>query len=253
MNKRDLIDIKKLEKYTEKFDFRFKDTLNELERKLNKGVFTQIKNAYSALVYIDENYRLWISTEKLAVILRTDASKAEYMVTNLGAKYKITVDEQEFIEAAELSKLIFKQIEQVSNSKTKIYLKFSEKQLMQIRDYPKFENEKRLIDDIRLEEIKKLKDKRIKYNNITHDELTGKELNKKTAEFSHIRSKILYRAISNNINNGLIVNKSTHDIITQNCVEDEEDLKTLCIQMNWNLDWYRIFIDRFGSLFDDEE
>ena len=85
---------------------------------------------------------------------------------------------------------------------------------------------------------RKLKSKRIKKYNIKEDELTGKNIDIRTCEFSHIRSVSMYQEYSDNIENGLIVNKETHDKITRKEINDEDELYDLCIDNGWNLQWY---------------
>ena len=85
---------------------------------------------------------------------------------------------------------------------------------------------------------KKLKKRRIKKYNITVDELTRKLLNLKTAEFSHIRSVAIYPDLQLEEDNGLIINKETHSIITKNNIQNEEDLVRLCVQKRWETGWF---------------
>ena len=95
-------------------------------------------------------------------------------------------------------------------------------------------------------ERKGLKKKRINKYNIKNDELTGDILRRKTAEFSHIRNYCIYREISSDIENGLIVNKETHVIITKKGINDENELKELCIEKGWNLEWYKKYKNYFN-------
>ena len=44
--------------------------------------------------------------------------------------------------------------------------------------------------------------------------------------------------------NGLIVNKDTHFIITQEGVNDEEELYKLCYEKGWNTDWYETLLKK---------
>ena len=48
----------------------------------------------------------------------------------------------------------------------------------------------------------------------------------------------MYPDLQLEIENGLIVNKETHDIITKENVQNEDDLYSLCIKNNWNINWY---------------
>ena len=83
-----------------------------------------------------------------------------------------------------------------------------------------------------------MKSKRIKKYFIQKDELTGESLISNTAEFSHIRSVALHSDLQLEIENGLIVNKETHEIITKENVQNEDDLYSLCIKNNWDTSWH---------------
>ena len=88
----------------------------------------------------------------------------------------------------------------------------------------------------------------INKEDIKNDELTNEPLKVRSAEFSHIRSVAMYKFISDSIDNGLIVNKETHKIITAEGVNDENELLNLCQNRNWSVDWYDIFLEKLSHL-----
>ena len=81
-----------------------------------------------------------------------------------------------------------------------------------------------------------LKQKRIKSLSLKYDELTGMIFRK--TEFSHIRSVAHYPYLADQYWNGLVINKATHSIITQNSVNNEDDLLKLCELNQWDTRWY---------------
>ena len=89
-----------------------------------------------------------------------------------------------------------------------------------------------------------LKKKRKKTYNIKYDELTGEPL-KTNCEFSHIRSYAIYKQYADDIDNGLMVNKMTHRLITERGVNDENQLLALCQEQGWKTDWYEAYINKF--------
>ena len=125
-------------------------------------------------------------------------------------------------------------------------MKYSEKIYKAIRDSDTAENIRttyiKQIQDSR----KNLKNKRIRKYKIRKDELTGEKLIKKTAEFSHIRSYALFKDIADDIENGLIVNKETHEIITKRGINDEDELYCLCKELNWDIEWMEKFKKYFN-------
>ena len=86
--------------------------------------------------------------------------------------------------------------------------------------------------------VRTLKNKRITEYQIDFDELTGEPLHGSTAEFSHIRSVSLFPSLASHLDNGLVVNKSTHRIITANNINDENELLDLCDLNDWDTSWY---------------
>ena len=60
-------------------------------------------------------------------------------------------------------------------------------------------------------------------------------------EFPHIRALSIFPEFSLYVENGLLVNKDTHNEITRNGIIDENQLYTLCLEKDWNLGWYEIF------------
>lgn len=70
----------------------------------------------------------------------------------------------------------------------------------------------------------------------------------KNSDFSHIRSYSLYPLSADNIKNGLIVNKSTHKIITEENISDEDELYALCKKMGWTTNWYDKFKESFINI-----
>ena len=114
-----------------------------------------------------------------------------------------------------------------------------------IRDSDKAEVMRaRYYEDL-IDKKNKLKAQRIKKYKINIDELTGANLKTQTAEFSHIRSVAIYPDLQLELDNGLIVNKKTHEIITEKGIQNEDDLYTLCLAKGWNTKWYNFYKQTF--------
>ena len=99
-------------------------------------------------------------------------------------------------------------------------------------------------DSQKVDARKSLKPKRRRKYKIKFDELTGAPL-KRNAEFSHIRSYSMYKHLSDNIDNGLLVNKEIHQLITERGINDENQLLALCQEQGWKTDWYETYITKF--------
>jgi len=213
-----------------------------------KNTITSIKNAWNNSTYLDNSGKAWVDTENLHSILRTNKSNANYIVAKISDENKVTFNNKTFIRGYEISMRIDKLIQECGSGTKVDYLKYSEKNYISIRDCDKgkllrSESENRLS-----EERKKLKKKRIKCYKIKKDELTGGALDIKNSDFSHIRSYSLYPLLADNIKNGLIVNKSTHKIITEENISDEDELYALCKKKGWTTNWYDKFQESFINI-----
>ena len=217
----------------------------ELPPKLHDRTLTSITNALNAEAYLDEEGRLWLAKEKLHSILRTTKTNANDLFDSFEDTQKI--ENHLFVRAYEVMGIISKEIEEADTLKKGKYLSFSEQCLISIRDSDRARIKRAEFLEEWREKKKNLKKNRIKEHKITLDELTGEKLNIRTAEFSHIRSSSLYKSLSLDIENGLIVNKETHNLITENAICDEKELKFLCEQEGWDISWYDKFIEYFNN------
>lgn len=208
----------------------------------HKTHITRINNAYNETTYFDNHGVMWIEASKLAEIIRTNNTNAQYIISNnIPDEAKIYVGKTIYVRGYEIKRILDKFIQEEGIGKKKQYLKYSERLFNAIRDCDTAENIRNIYQNQLQDSRKKLKVKRIKEYNIKYDELTGKKLIKKISEFSHIRSYALFKNIADKIDNGLIVNKEIHEIITKKGINDEEDLLKLCNENGWKVDWYQKF------------
>lgn len=201
-------------------------------------IITEIENAFKNCA-IDKSGHIWISSKNLHTILRTIKKNAKYYTAQIEEKDKFSLNDITYIKGSKIISIIDERIQNTGDIKKSKNLKFSYDLYGTIRD----------CSDVRLlrveyiqnleKLVKKLKNERIKKFKIGQDELTNEKLIIKTSEFSHIRSCSIYPQFSDNIFNGHIVNKETHEIITENNINDEEELFELCKTEKWNTDWYK--------------
>jgi len=211
----------------------------------HKNTITSITNAWSNSAYFDDSGKAWVDTENLHSILRTNKSNARYIVARISDEDKIDSNNKTFIRGYEIRMQIDKLIQECGAGTRGEYLRYSEENYTSIRDSDRgkilrSESENRLV-----EARKKLKKKRMKGYKIKKDELTGGTLDIKNSDFSHIRSYSLYPHLADNLDNGLIVNKSTHKIITEENINDEDELYDLCNKNGWTTKWYNKFKKMF--------
>lgn len=212
----------------------------------DKGTCTQIKNAWINFAHIDDKGVMWVDIERIHAILRTTKPIANYHLKDIEDKDKLRYGNKVYVKAYHIRNIIDKSIQIEKISRRKEYLKYSEEIYMAIRDCATAEIIRQKYSNIIEGDRKKLKASRIKKYKIKYDELTGDKIEKATAEFSHIRSYAIFREISTDIENGLIVNKQTHNVITAAGINDEVELYQLCTEKNWSIKWYEKYKNYFN-------
>ena len=93
--------------------------------------------------------------------------------------------------------------------------------------------------------LRNLKKQRINKYKIKNDELTNELLKARTCEFLHIRSYSIYPQYADDVDNGLIVTKEIHKIITAEGIQDEEELFELCKIKDWSINWYEKYKQKY--------
>lgn len=209
---------------------------------LSSNVVTRIHNAVEQGAVVDKNGVLWIRTDKLWHLWRTDPPTARQLILQIPeGKFRRTFSGKEYIRSAEVMKWIFFRLESATGTK--------EKGLAHSREILEFVIEAPSVKNFKLEaaiawqsQKKILKGERRKTYNIDRDELTGENLKHGLgSDFSHIISAASEPELSDQIWNGLIVNKETHTIITASGITNQEDLYDLCERKKWLVSWYDDF------------
>ena len=225
---KDLIIVKS---YIKDIRYEMPKKAEELNRRTIKGISNAVGNGI-----VDSKGFIWFDCSKLHTILRVKTKNdAAYILEKIDNKYKVDYNSRTYVRWSSLLWIVGKRIEE--NPKNE-YLKL----ILSILDEISNSNDVKVLQDkakeLREKNIKKLKKQRIKELKIVKDELTNEKLDGESAEFSHIRSVTMYPEFSEFIWNGLIVNKKTHNIITSETVNDEEQLYSLCFRLGWNIQWY---------------
>ena len=225
---KDLIIVKS---YIKDIRYEMPKKAEELNRRTIKGISNAVGNGI-----VDSKGFIWFDCSKLHTILRVKTKNdAAYILEKIDNKYKVDYNSRTYVRWSSLLWIVGKRIEE--NPKNE-YLKL----ILSILDEISNSNDVKVLQDkakeLQQKNIKKLKKQRIKEFKIVKDELTNEKLDGESAEFSHIRSVTMYPEFSEFIWNGLIVNKKTHNIITSETVNDEEQLYSLCFRLGWNIQWY---------------
>ena len=211
-------------------------------------VVKEISNAWKNTSMIDYKGWVWVKKDKLHSILRTTKNNIEYIFMQIPDQHKATFGNETYVRGYEVLKLIAQSLEENGTGTKGVYLETSKQYYDAISCCDKAKLLRLEYENQLKNQRKLLKKKRINAYNIKNDELTNAPLKIKSAEFSHIRSVAMYKFISDSIDNGLIVNKDTHNIITSQGINDETELLNLCKQMNWAIDWYDIYRENLSKL-----
>lgn len=208
---------------------------------LAKNTLTSIHNAWTASAAIDQHGSVWVAASRMHTILRTTKSNARYYLEyEVGSEHKKTIDGETYIAGTEIGCLLDNIIQNAGSISREEYTRFSEDYYGRIRN----SKEAKIIRAERYERMStyrgELKRIRIAQMSINYDELTNDSLQQ--SQFSHIRSFAIHYQLADKIWNGLVVNRTTHKIITSAEINDEDQLLQLCRKYNWNTNWYDTFI-----------
>ena len=209
---------------------------------LNERWLTSIHQAWTSSAGIDNNGAVWISIDKLHIILRTKKDTVKYLVASeINSQCKREINGKIYIKGSEVIKLLNRIIQNAGSLKREEYARYSENMYLRIRD----SKDAQLQRAKRYEFIKEYRDEmrriRIAAFDLEYCELTNEPLMDKHNDFSHIRSVSFDLELADKIWNGLVVNRPIHKIINQHSINDEEQLLDLCQHQCWNADWYDKF------------
>lgn len=233
---------------TQYLKFDISTILPTASKNQNERTSKSIQNAWGESIYLDQTVgSLYVKAEKLHTILRTGKkANAQYLVQTMPEESKKCINNEVYIAAYEIIKILEKRIQETP-LKTREYLAYSQNIYTNVRELGEIKYEQQKIKETYKEMVKKLKNDRIKKMRIQKDELTGQKLEKKTAEFAHIRSQTMYIELAAHLHNGLIVNRKTHEMITQKDIHHEDQLFDLCIKMQWSTRWYEPYKARYSK------
>lgn len=203
---------------------------------------SEITNAAVSDLTIDRYGQIWFHTKKIDKLLRCSADDKMYIIRK-HAHELLEVNEEIFIKISELSKIIKDRIPLARNYSHRQYLIVSDQCLSLLLTDGEIESYFSSILEVKNKKIKSLKHRRIKEFNITTDELTGEQLILRESDFAHILKKNIHSIYADSIYSGLVVNSSTHEILTRHNIQDHHQLKKICIENDWATDWYAPLIE----------
>lgn len=176
------------------------------------------------------------------MVLRTDKPTAKQRFLEVPeGRCRREFGEYQYLRCSQLIGLLWDQLDVATGTKEKGLL-YVRDVLEHVRTLPEIENLK-LRAVLALESQKKsLKSARIKQEKIERDELTDEPLKRGLgSDFSHIISVASEPELSDQLWNGVVVNKTTHKKITSSHITNDDELYEFCQKMNWSISWYENF------------
>lgn len=204
----------------------------------NQRVVRQIQKAWAEGSGLDDMGKVWVDIRFLHTILRTNKPKARFRYNQAPASMKLIYEGHEYLNGSAILGMLDKEMSESSTRTRSDFLRVSRNSYLDIVDSSDVESERDKVREKMNKQRRKLKQKRISEMGVTEDELTGEALDKSSSDFSHIRSFSHHPEYGTYIENGLVVNKSTHEVITSREINDEEALYGLCKEKGWRTDWY---------------
>jgi hypothetical protein len=219
---------------------------NEIE-KIKNTMISRIRNAWNRGGFFDGRGNIWLLSSELHNILCTNIPNSRYLVGSLSQSDKYSEYNNEnqwvtYIRGSSVQYLLDKMICDAGSIQREHHLRLSECFYKGARDSDHARLLRAEFYESRKNTQRNLKSNRLQQYRLRYDELTGYDLDV-DCEFSHIRAVSIFPEFSLYVENGLLVNKDTHNEITRNGIIDENQLYTLCLEKDWNLGWYEIFSD----------
>lgn len=223
-------------------DLAFKEPI--VNTRASKKVTKELSNAWKDGTVIDEKGWMWVKKDKLHSILRTNKLNVNFIVMHLDKDFKRTYNQEVYVRGFKVIEYLARSVEENGVGGKGINLETSKLYYDSVNNCDSVKKIRLEYDLFLKEARKRLKQKRKKKYRITHDELTGQPL-LRGSEFSHIRSVAMYKDISDHVENGLLVNKETHILITERGINNEEELLDLCIELGWKTHWYEPYTNQY--------
>ncbi|KWS74863.1 hypothetical protein [Pseudomonas amygdali] len=204
-------------------------------------------NAWQSGTFVDGAGAVWINAEHLASIWRTDKATAEYFVAGIQESDKANFGGVQCIKYSAVIYRLNEFIQGPIDHKRREYLRVSEQIGQRARDADPAEVIRMRHSQLISDTVRELKKQRMSVYGIMCDELTRQPLGFRTAEFHHIRRQSISVDLISMIWNGLIVDRSTHNIITERGVCDERQLLDLCRIMGWDTAWFDTYLQELQN------
>jgi len=211
--------------------------IKDAEAKLAAQI-REVIGGWSDGCFVDPIGNVWVDSDFLYPIVRV-ASLVDLTRFHPRKVDSLMLNENTYFRGARIGRVIDSVIEKVDKDNTNRCAEVSKELFLLIRDSKTARQRQKQyydnFDDVR----KRLRKMRLRKFRITEDELTGEKLDPRTAEFTYVREPAFYRELTQDIDNGLVVNSDTYETLLKSTATDEKELYRLCDRNDWNKEWYK--------------
>ncbi|HDR9163782.1 TPA: hypothetical protein QDB28_004188 [Burkholderia vietnamiensis] len=214
------------------------DLEQNLPANLNLGAARRTFNAWESGALTDATGQVWVDEQHLDAIWRTDKATVSFFVGGILPHDRANFSGRRCVKYSAVCYRLNEILQGPITNKRREYLRLSEIIGMHARDASQAEVLRLRNTESVNDAKRRLKADRIRVYGLQFDELTGQLLDIVSCEFHHIRRQSGHSDLIGMIWNGLIVNRSTHNLITSSQISDEIQLHDFCVRMSWSTDWY---------------
>jgi len=206
----------------------------------NPSTLRSIRMAWDERTRVDTAGQIWVEVSHLHIVLRTSISRARAFVARVPDRDFVTIEGVRHVRGWHVANRIALDIDQIAKLRRCDYLEFSEEHYEGIRGDP----QTKVLRAKHLEALeglsRKLKKERIRRLEITCDELTLEPLASR-AHFAHVLARSLHPEFMDCVWNGVVVNPTTHDLLTLQGAMNDRDLLQLCATNGYSTEWHPPF------------
>jgi len=196
---------------------------NLVDAKEYQNIDTAIANA----VALTNAGTTLVKEKEMAKLIAENSKDAKYIADNeIPDSEKMNIDNTLFIKSSAVIAVTHKRSEEHPDAKKRSLNQYTSQSLMNISNSYETKAQKGDYEDFAKKREKSLNKIRARNNGITNDEITGEPL-KGSGDFHHKNKKTLFTDPAQRLDpdKGILVNKSTHQDIHKNNINDEKSLE----------------------------
>lgn len=211
-------------------------------RTSSPGVVVAIRRAWDDHALVDATGQVWVGAEGLHVILRTTPRRALHFFRWVARRDRVELEGRRYVRGWQVAQRIDRDLQACARLIRSEYLEFSEQHYHGVRN----DTEAKLLRVRHQESLRqlsrRLKAERTKSLALKRDELTGEALEPRRSHFAHVLSRSVYPEYLDCVWNGIVVNASTHEVLSAADLVDHTELARFCTDRGFSTEWREPFV-----------